>query len=203
MGIGLAKGGKNIRYNILAKISLAWVTAPILAFLISFTMLFIMQNVFELTVREKTHYIFDRLTVTEIVDDGFDSAALSTVNGRSFVSEREIYRELNEQDLLTRDEIVRIIEIAELYPLKIDAEELIKSGMHRGFSSAQMEVLQRYESRTFRHKWQLRSLLLQDPEFVYHEKPVSELQKNQNRITEGHLDQLYRSFRIEEDNRDL
>ncbi|MDD4100724.1 MAG: inorganic phosphate transporter, partial [Candidatus Cloacimonetes bacterium] len=54
VGIGLAKGGKNIRYNILGRISIAWVAAPVIAFFISFVALFIIQNVFEQTVQQET-----------------------------------------------------------------------------------------------------------------------------------------------------
>jgi len=199
VGIGLAKGGKNIRYNILGRISLAWVTAPVLAFLISFTMLFIMQNVFEQKVQEETHYIFDRVTVTKIVEDGFDSAALSTVNGRSFTAERDIYRELNQLHALSRDEISRIIEISEIYPLSVDTVALTNSGMHRRFSAEQLAVLRELEGNVYRHKWQLRVLLTSREEFLYFPEPESEIQKNQNRILEGQLNQLYRSFKIEKE----
>mgnify|MGYP001110010023 CR=1 FL=1 len=197
VGIGLAKGGKNIRYNILGRISLAWVTAPVLAFLISFTMLFIMQNVFEQKVQEETNYIFDRLTITRILDDGFEAAALSGVNGRSFTSERDIYRELNELKDLSRDEITNIIGIAEIYPLMVDTIALTQSGMHRRYSPEQLAILREYEGQEFRHKWQLKTILIAHDEFAYYPEPDSELQKNQNRILDGQLHQLYRTFRKE------
>nr|MDK2850510.1 inorganic phosphate transporter, PiT family [Candidatus Cloacimonadota bacterium] len=199
IGIGLAKGGKNIRYNILGKISLAWIAAPILAFLISFTMLFIMQNVFEQKVREKTQYIFDRITVTKIINDGYDPAALSSVNGRSFTTERDIYHELTEFRDLSRDDISQIIEIAEIYPMLVDTASLTKSGMYRRFSPEQLSVLRRYDGQEFRHKWQLKALLTTHKEFEYYPKPENELQKNQNRVLDEQLNQLYRSFRIEKE----
>jgi inorganic phosphate transporter, PiT family len=198
VGIGLAKGGKNIRYNILGKISLAWVAAPVLAFLISFTMLFIMQNVFEQQVQQDTHYIFDRLTITKIVNEGYDSSALSTVNGRGYSSEQDIYHELSEQQSLSRKQIVSIIQIAEIYPLKVDTVKLTQSGMHRRFSAEQLAALRQYEAQVYRHKWQLREALGQHPGFRLYETEDTELKKNHNRVIEGQLDVLYRSFMTEE-----
>jgi len=47
IGIGIAKGGKGINFNILGKITLGWITTPIAAGVLSFVALFFMQNVFE------------------------------------------------------------------------------------------------------------------------------------------------------------
>jgi len=46
IGIGLAKGGRNINYKLLSKIGLGWIVTPLLALLISYIALFFMQNVF-------------------------------------------------------------------------------------------------------------------------------------------------------------
>lgn len=46
LGIGIAKSGKNIHLNILAKISSGWVMTPIIAGIVSYVLLFFMQNVF-------------------------------------------------------------------------------------------------------------------------------------------------------------
>ncbi|MBU2510837.1 inorganic phosphate transporter [bacterium] len=50
IGIGLAKGAKNVNYGVLGKISLGWIATPIIAAVISFVALFFMQNVFQNTV---------------------------------------------------------------------------------------------------------------------------------------------------------
>ena len=46
MGIGLAKGGHNMRWDILGKVSLGWVTTPIISAVICFISLFFLENVF-------------------------------------------------------------------------------------------------------------------------------------------------------------
>jgi PiT family inorganic phosphate transporter len=46
IGIGLAKGGRNIRFNALGRIVIGWITTPVIAGLMCFVLLYIMQNVF-------------------------------------------------------------------------------------------------------------------------------------------------------------
>jgi len=197
VGIGLAKGGKNIRYNILGRISFAWIAAPVIAFLISYLALFIFQNVFEQTVQQETSYIFDRISITEIDDEGYSTDALAMVNGRKFTTEQAIYKELKAQGELSRDEIVQIISIAEVHLMQVDVPKLIAAGLHRSFSEEELLLLRRYQDRKFRHKWQLKETLALQPEFETYLQPETELQKNHNRIVEGKLQTLYRSFRVE------
>jgi PiT family inorganic phosphate transporter len=46
MGIGLAKGGRNVNYKLLGKIGMGWVLTPLIALVVSYIALFFMQNVF-------------------------------------------------------------------------------------------------------------------------------------------------------------
>ena len=46
IGIGLAKGGRNINFNVLGRISIGWLTTPVISVLLSYIALFIVQNVF-------------------------------------------------------------------------------------------------------------------------------------------------------------
>ncbi len=50
IGVGLAKGGKGIHYRVLGRIATGWVATPLSTALLTFIMLFFVQNVFELTV---------------------------------------------------------------------------------------------------------------------------------------------------------
>lgn len=46
IGIGVYKGGRGIHWNILAKIGIGWVAAPIIAMIFCFICLFFLENVF-------------------------------------------------------------------------------------------------------------------------------------------------------------
>jgi len=50
LGIGLAKGGRNIRFAVLGRISMGWVSTPIGAGVLSYLLLFVMNNLFLLEV---------------------------------------------------------------------------------------------------------------------------------------------------------
>lgn len=198
VGIGLCKGGKNIRYNILAKVSFAWIAAPVLAALISFTLLFIIQNVFEQKVQQETNYIFDRKSITKIAEDGYDTSALSTVNGRSFTTQRDIYRELKEQDTLTRDEIIGIIGLSEIHHTTVDIGKLKAAGLEARFTENQLKRIEELADKSYRHKWQLLHDLAKEEEFRLYDPPENEIQKNHNRVLQTKLDLLYRTFLIED-----
>ncbi len=50
LGVGLIKGGKGIQYGTLGRVALGWVMTPLVAAVLSFVLLFVGQNVFELQV---------------------------------------------------------------------------------------------------------------------------------------------------------
>ena len=50
IGIGLLKGGKEVQWNIAGKIMIGWIVLPIIAALMSFFMLFVLQNIFNQTI---------------------------------------------------------------------------------------------------------------------------------------------------------
>ena len=67
IGIGILKGGRNIKFNLIGKIALGWVVTPIIAGLIAFFSLFIMSNVFNIKVSENaTNFVKNE----KIYDEG-------------------------------------------------------------------------------------------------------------------------------------
>ncbi len=50
IGIGIAKGGREVNWSILGKVALGWVTTPIISASICFVCLFFLENVFNLVV---------------------------------------------------------------------------------------------------------------------------------------------------------
>ncbi len=54
IGIGLLKGGKQIKYKVLGQISIGWIATPLIAGVVAFFMLFFIHNVFQQDVGYKT-----------------------------------------------------------------------------------------------------------------------------------------------------
>ena len=50
IGIGILKGGKEVQWNIAGKITIGWFLLPVIAALLSFVVLFVLQNIFNQTV---------------------------------------------------------------------------------------------------------------------------------------------------------
>ena len=50
IGIGILKGGKEVQWNIAGKITIGWFLLPVIAALISFVVLFVLQNIFNQAV---------------------------------------------------------------------------------------------------------------------------------------------------------
>ncbi len=50
MGIGLAKGGRSLNWNLIGRIIFGWLTTPVIAALVCYISLFFLQNVFNLEV---------------------------------------------------------------------------------------------------------------------------------------------------------
>ena len=50
IGIGLLKGGKEVKWSIAGKISIGWFVLPVISALVSFVILFILQNIFNLQI---------------------------------------------------------------------------------------------------------------------------------------------------------
>ncbi len=194
VGIGLVKGGKNLKYNILGKISLAWVVAPLMAFFFSFIALFIIQNVFEQKVQEDIRFTFNYTTMNQINQSGYDTNPLAMVNGRSFDSEREVYHELRISEKYTRDEIMDIISIAEVYPMKVDTGIVYAKGFGKRFSKLQLLELETLNDKEFKHKWQLTEVLQKLSSWELVKEPETEKDKNHNKILSGQMELLFRSF---------
>lgn len=194
VGIGLVKGGKNLKLNILGRISMGWIVAPLMAFFFSFIALFIIQNVFEQEVMQSLKYSFSSATIREIKAREIDDSALAVVNGRVFYTQREVYHELSISHSFSRPEILQIIEIVEVYPLKVDSSILIKRGLQKRFSPEQLESIRSLEDRRFKHKWSLKQALVGKPGWNFVAEPQTELESLRNQKLDAALDLLYRSF---------
>ncbi|MBM4402794.1 MAG: anion permease [Candidatus Cloacimonetes bacterium] len=193
VGIGIVKGGKNIRYNVLGKISMAWVLAPVMAFLISFVALFIVQNVFEQRVHQELTYSFNSVTVPEMERNGLDVNKLPFIKV-NYYSERQIYHELNNTGGFSREEILKIVRIAEVYPLQVDIQKLYSGRMINRFEANQVNDLISLTGAAFYHKWQLQGALQSYEGWQLISNPKGEAEKQHNRDLLNQMELLYRAF---------
>ena len=155
LGIGLIKGGRNINFNILGRISMGWLTAPVLAGLISFVMLFFVQNVFEQPVVNPITFRFHREEMMELQRREINLDLLTEVNGRQYNSPRELRKVLNTVGELSQKDKLTLVKVAEVQPLTIDYAKLQERLRPKTFSPEQWENLKSLDGKTFSHMWQL------------------------------------------------
>jgi PiT family inorganic phosphate transporter len=201
VGIGLAKGGRNIRYNVLGKVSLAWVAAPAMAFLFSFVALFITQNVFELVVQRPLTYSVDKAAVREIGSREIDTNKLAFVNLRTFDSERDLYKELIRDEAYTPVQAREIIRICENHPMQVKLELLEQRGLQNRFTQDQLEALARLEGQRFKRRWNLEQALARDPAWMLADEARSQSDLDRNKGIQADLELLYTVFYLPPDKR--
>ncbi len=90
IGIGLVRGWRNIRFNVMGKIAVGWIATPIVACLLSFIGLFILQNVFGIVVAKRAFYKVDKDFVKFVSATGL-KADLSPIEGKEFNRFKDLY----------------------------------------------------------------------------------------------------------------
>lgn len=160
LGIGLIKGGRNINFNVLGRISIGWLTSPVLAAGISFVLLFVVQNVFEQPVVNPITYRFYKAEMMELEKRGIDLDQLTAVNGRTYDSPLALRRVLKNIESLSQKDKLVMVNVSEVQSLKIEYDKLQKKLRPQTFSPEQWKNLKQLDGKTFIHMWQLEDALI-------------------------------------------
>jgi len=75
LGLAVAKGARGVRYKVLLRVASGWITAPLIAGIVSFIALFFAQNLFEMQVQEPQSA--DQTTYYRIEERGWSLSCLS------------------------------------------------------------------------------------------------------------------------------
>jgi PiT family inorganic phosphate transporter len=161
IGIGLLhgkKGAKLIRWRVLGGIASGWVSTPIMAFLVCFTMLFFLQNVFNQQVYKKVYYTLTTPVLEHLAENGISTKPLSRLADKR-IEKGVVFRDLvRDQADYSDKELASIISAAEMYPMKILAEKVRQ--LDRAYlSQAQVEAVAQLANREYAYKWQLEAAL--------------------------------------------
>lgn len=81
IGVGLLKGGRNIRWRLLGGISSGWVVTPIIAGMVCYISLFFLQNVFEQETYRPIKYQISHQAFEKIKDAGISTDKLKDLIG--------------------------------------------------------------------------------------------------------------------------
>jgi PiT family inorganic phosphate transporter len=154
IGIGLAKGGHNIRIAVLGRISSGWVATPVISAVIAFLLLSIAQNVFTQRVYTPVHYQLSSEVAARLARDGIHEEALADLVDREFASAVE-FSDALEARLGSSAELEAIVARSRLEPIEIDTERLEALRAQDWLTEGERASVVKLRGRRFRHTWQL------------------------------------------------
>ena len=191
MGIAFLKKGSRIDYRLVGKIGLGWIATPVLAAIIAFVSLFVMQNVFRQDVYYPVRYMMTSDVSQRLKADGLYHHEMDGFKEVLFPDAVSFKQALRDADI-SSDVSAHIMRFAELSEIKIDAA-LIKKDAKFTYDSEMMQSLEMLDGKTFRHKWQFEEALAGlSP--MWKTKPSSPFNKEYNRELKAKFRFLYNRF---------
>ena len=195
IGIAIAKGGRNIQFSILGQVVWGWISTPLIAAVVSFVLLFFVQNVFSQKVFSRVLYEISPAVAAKLTDQDLFEKPLGDLVDQRFES-AVAFRDALTPRLASKESLGSILELARVQPLQVDLAR-IHALLRRGWlTEEQSSALAGLQGHRFRHTWQLDDALagLSDQ---WRPKPATIQNKRFNRDLRTKLEQLHRSFAIE------
>jgi PiT family inorganic phosphate transporter len=154
IGIGLAKGGRNIRLGVLGRISSGWLATPIISAAITFVLLFFVQNVFSQQVFTPVRYQLSSEVAEKLADDGVYHKALADLVDREFETAAE-FSDAVQTCLGSTPRLATIVSRSRLHSIEIDAERTEALRAQRWLTAREQAAVLTLRGRRFRYPWQL------------------------------------------------
>ncbi len=193
VGIGLLKGGRGIRWRTLGGIASSWAVSPIIAAILSFILLFFLQNVFEQEVYRPIKYELTPDAIEQIQTAKISLGGIEHLFGNEFADARRFHKLLSHQKMLVDQNHNFIMASTEFDKLEISAHrfDVINNQIiTEKFLSPLMEM----GGVVFNHKWQLEDALA--ARSVYWRQKENE--KTHTASLGRRIDYICKVFRTEE-----
>ncbi len=178
IGIALLKGIKGVRqvkWGVLGGIASGWITTPVIAAIIGFILLFIVQNVFNQEVYKTVYFRVSPPVIEKLVQMGIATEQVSNLQGETIAQARNFRTQLRQNSQLTAEQETKAIALSQLYTMEITSEK-IASLERKSLSSEQIKTISQLQGQSFDHIWQLREALAQ-------QSPTWQLKKDKNNNT--------------------
>jgi inorganic phosphate transporter, PiT family len=196
IGVGLAKGGKGIRYSVLGRIAGGWAFAPIVAGISCFIALFIMQNVFQLEVVKTSSYRISPEARREMVHRGVNSDVLASLDGQKIVGSAQFRQKLQRIQPWSEKQMVTLFDCADLDTLVVDSTLAFTQREPLPFTPQQRRGVAALHGSIFEHRWELdRALADADTSWSYPPETVPRKQVIAFRHIHSRLYEIFRAKR--------
>lgn len=175
LGIAIAKGGRNIQFNVLGKISSGWITTPVVACIISFVSLFFVQNVFDQNVYYTTPYSLSLKVIDQLEKEGFPIEKVKSFEGTRFSTGLRLQQNLEKIKSLTNKEKSVIYSYAAIDSFYVNPAFLKDIESENILTYEQFRSLEILSKQSFSHEWEFQNELISlSPDWKYR----TEKQKN-------------------------
>ena len=124
VGIGLLKGGRGIRWRTLGGIASSWAVSPVIASILSFILLFFLQNVFEQEVYRPINYELTPDAIEQVQTAKISLGGLEHLFDKKFADARRFHKVLSNQKMLTDQDLNSILASIEIKKLEITAHRI-------------------------------------------------------------------------------
>jgi PiT family inorganic phosphate transporter len=195
IGIAIAKGGRNIQFNILGQVFWGWISTPVVAAMLSFVLLFFIQNVFSQKVFSPVLYEVSPAVAAKLAKRSLLEKPLAELVGQRFDSS-VAFRDAVEPLLSSEESLSAILELSRVQPLQVDLAQI--DALHRRdwLTHKQSAALGLLQGQHFQHTWQLDDALARHSD-QWRPKPARISNKRFNKDLRAKLEQLHRSFASE------
>jgi PiT family inorganic phosphate transporter len=187
IGIALVKGGRTIRWRMLAEITGAWMMTPLFAVLISFIALFFLQNVFQQKTYLPVEYRLTAEASEELKSQGVPTDRLGEIRGITYPSARDFKHAMSRHLTLSEREAAVVLSAVEVSEILVTSEMVYRIN-DPSITDGQKKALEGLVGRPLTHRWQWeRALAERSPEWR-----IRVGDKERNRELRRKLDYLYR-----------
>ena len=195
IGIGLLKGGRGIKWRVLANIASGWVTTPVIACLVCFVVLFFVQNVFNTVVYRDASYVLSEPVLERLEKDGIEIDRLAKHKDQTFDTVRGFRKALRESRVVTGPVESKILDRARI-DVTLIRNDKIWQLEGTSLTAAQVSSVWEIVGKRFDHTWMLDDALT-DIHEEWRSLPDTTVNKLFNRHLKGQRQQVYDIFRVQ------
>jgi len=175
LGIGVVKGGRNIHFGILGRISVGWISTPLVAGIVVYFLLFFIQNVFSQNVfKEVTFEVSDQV-MEKLKAENLPSSKLKAIKGITFPNAVRFKSALNLLGVSDSELENKYFYYAQKADIFVDPK--IISGERFGMNwlnKDQIEAIRSLAGIRYTFKWQLQTALMAESSGWRYLPPIKE-----------------------------
>lgn len=154
IGIGLVKGGRNIRFNVMGGIASGWITTPVISALLTFISLFVFQNVFNQEVYKPLSFLINDDVEQYLAEKQIPADQLSFVMGKEYHNAFMLDDDLKTKTSLNEEQRKLVIQAALIEKLYIDPNIIGEKITAQWLGAERYDALLKISGRTYSHIWQ-------------------------------------------------